>query len=260
VSTVDELPLDIWLSFWRLARRYHRYTVNEDDLHKLAHGPASLIVGYHGQPVPWDMCMLGLAIYEKRGYLPAGIVHRAADSIPPVRWLAEGINFFRGDDDRLTEWVAADRHVMVTPGGGAEAGRSFRNRYRVDWGDRLGYVRLAVKLGLRIVPVGASGVDHAYIGLNDSSKLGRRLGLPRDLEPLPWIGLGPLGMFPFSPPFRVEIDQLIGKPILPAVEGVSDVADEAGLRRVHRMVATAVQTLLDQARLPSALREQRADP
>jgi 1-acyl-sn-glycerol-3-phosphate acyltransferase len=256
MKRADSVPLEIWLAVWKLFRRYHTYSVNETDLAKLADSRASLIVGYHGRPVPWDMCLLGLALYEKGGYLPAGITHRGLESIPPLRWMADGIHFFRGDGPELKKWVKAGRHVMVTPGGGRETGRSYRDRYRVNWGNHFGYLRLAIKYRLPIVPVGASGVDHAYIGLNNSSKLGARLGLPRELEPLPWFALGPLGLFPFSPPFPVRIHQLIGEPIVPRDEGVTNAKDEKGLGMLHEKVAGAVQRLLDRARLPAELRAE----
>ena len=144
---------------------------------------------------------------------------------------------------------------MVTPGGPREGCRSFRDRYRVLWGERTGYLRLALKYGLRIVPVGAAGADGAYVGLNDAEALGRRLGLPPRWAYLAWIGFGPLGPFPFSPPFPVRVRQLVGEPIDP---GPVEPDDRDGLLRLHRRVTGAVQALLDRARGLPAGEEKRS--
>src|SRR5262249_12361884 len=55
VMTSRPLPLRLWLAYWRLLQRYHRYTVAG-----LEHldGPAALVAGYHGRPFAYDMCML----------------------------------------------------------------------------------------------------------------------------------------------------------------------------------------------------------
>ena len=61
------------------------------------------------------------------------------------------------------------------------------------------------------MPVGASGVDELYLSLNNGEIWGKRLHVPARL-PF-WIGLGPLGLWPLSPPFRVPVRQRIGHPI-----------------------------------------------
>lgn len=241
------LPLHIWVAAWRAAQYYFRYRV--DGIERLVGAPASLIVGYHGRPFAWDPAMLTVALYDRLGYLPHGFIHRGVDAIPPLRWFSDGLGFVTGDDPRLAAAVARGEHLMVTPGGANEGCRSYRHNYRVDWDGRLGYVRLAVKYGLPIVPVAASGVDDVYLGLTDAAALGRRLGLPRDWAWVPWLALGPLGVFPFSPPFPARVHQLVGRPI--PVRDV-DGDDRGALLALHARVQRALQRLLDQARARGA--------
>jgi 1-acyl-sn-glycerol-3-phosphate acyltransferase len=252
MSAASNLPLKLWLAFWRAGQRYHRYTVV--GLEHLNLGRSALIVGYHGRPFAFDMCMLTVAIHDRLGYLPHGIVNRSVRHIPPLRWLTDGLAFVTGDDQSLGAAVRRGEHIVVTPGGPREAARSFRSNYRVDWGDHLGYLRLALKHKLPIVPVAAAGADGTYIGLTDAYAIGERLGLPHDWAWLPWIGLGPLGIFPFSPPFPVRMHQIVGEPIDPLARGAIDPGNHAALRRLHERVTQRVQTLLDQA-----LAERRGD-
>ena len=255
-------PLRLWLGYWRALQRYHRYTVS--GLEHLDGSRAALIVGYHGRPFAYDMCMLTVALYDRLGYLPHGIVHRGMKDIPILRWLVDGLGFVTADDDDVSRAVARGEHIVVTPGGAREGCRGLRSRYRVDWGNSVGYLRLALRHGLCLVPVAAAGADGAYIGLNDADRLGRRLGLPRDWTWIPWLGLGPLGPYPLSPPFPVRMRQLVGEPIDPRSDGRISLDDRAGLLRLHARVQGAVQELLDRARgrrpvgMPEAARHDAA--
>jgi 1-acyl-sn-glycerol-3-phosphate acyltransferase len=249
------IPLRLWLAVWRLAQRYHRYTV--EGLEHLDGPRAALIVGYHGRPFAFDLCMMTVALHDRLGYFPHAIVHRGVNRVPPLGWVIRRLGGLTGDGPELAAAVARGEHIMVTPGGAREGTRPFWDRYRVHWGERLGYLRLALRYDLPIVPVGTAGADGTYVGFTNAEAVGRRLGLPADWAWLPWIAFGPLGLFPFSPPFPVRLRQLVGEPIDPGADGGARLDDRDSLLRLHRRVAGAVQALLDRARHVGRPREGR---
>jgi 1-acyl-sn-glycerol-3-phosphate acyltransferase len=237
-------PLAAWLALFGAMRRYHRYEVRGLD-HLLRPG-ACLLVGYHGKPVAYDLCMLTVTLHERLGYLPHGVVHGAVEKEPLMRWVSTSLGFVTGDGEAVERAVARGEHVLVQPGGTREGCRSSLHRYRVHWGDRTGYLRLALRHRLPIVPIAAHGVDDGYLGLNDGYALGKRLGAPARLPV--WLGLGLWGFFPLSPPFPVKITQIVGEPIDPMENGLidpDDPDDRPRLLALHRRVAGAVQALLD---------------
>ncbi|ADO72475.1 lysophospholipid acyltransferase family protein [Stigmatella aurantiaca] len=239
-------PLAAWLAGFRALRVWHRYeAVGLETL--LAPG-AKLIVGYHGRPLAFDQCMLTVELYERLGYLPHGIIHGAFKANRLMQWWIDGLGFVTGDGPELAEVVARGEHILVQPGGTREGCRSFRHRYQVDWGERTGYLRMAIKYGLPIVPVAGNGVDDAYVGLNDGHALGKRLHAPAQL-PL-WLGLGATGVWPFSLPFPVKMTQYVGAPFTRHLEGRVDPGDRQALRHIHHEVRGIVQALLDRARAP----------
>jgi 1-acyl-sn-glycerol-3-phosphate acyltransferase len=246
MTFTDRIPAWSWITFWRTMQYYHRYRV--EGLERLDGDEAMLIVGYHGRPLAFDMSMLTVAIYDRYGYLPHGVVHRGIDNLPGFRWFVDRLGFVTDDGAAIAAAVEAGEHIVVTPGGGQEGCRDFRHRYQVNWGNRTGYVKLAVRHGLKIVPVAADGADDTYVGLVNADDLGDLLGVPRKWAFALWVGFGPLGPYPFSPPFPVRMRQLVGEPIDPAADGPIDVGDRAALLRVHGRVTRAVQGLLDQAR------------
>jgi 1-acyl-sn-glycerol-3-phosphate acyltransferase len=234
--------LAAWLTFWRIWRRYHRYEVA--GMEKLdGIGPA-LIVGYHGRPLAWDMCMLTVEIYDRYGYLPHGILHRGVEMQPRLKQLADALGFVTRDGPELEAAVRRGEHIIDTPGGGEEGARHNRHQYQVSWGRRLGYLRLALRHGLPVVPVGAAGADSTYIGLNDPEKTAERLGVPKPFAWATWVGVGLGGIYPFAPPLPVKMKQFIGDPI-----ELGDIRadDLPALREAHERVTGAVQAILDQA-------------
>ncbi|NOZ00887.1 MAG: acyltransferase family protein [Deltaproteobacteria bacterium] len=241
-AVASRLARDFWLACWRAMIRYHRYEA--EGVENLDGIGSALIAGYHGRPAAWDMAMLTVVLYDRLGYIPHGIFHKALMK-PPVGWLLEGIGGVGGDSDELAAAVENGEHIIVTPGGVPEGTRSSLDKYRVHWGDRVGYVRLAARHRIPIVPAGAEGVDDTFIGLNNGYLTSRRFGFSGSF-PM-WVGIGPLGLSPFSPPFPVKIRTLIGKPIMDTTDPGLDPSDNDSLKRIHQKTTRAVQALLDRA-------------
>ncbi|MCU0686067.1 MAG: acyltransferase [Polyangiaceae bacterium] len=231
----DDPVVNAWLRAVGLLRNYHRYEV--EGLDNLDSDTSLLVVGYHGKAVAMDMILLGATMFERFGKPPRPVLHQ---SLPTM--LKNRLGWLSGDGPELAEAVELGQHILTTPGGAREAARGYESRYRVEWGSRTGYLRLALRYGLPIVPVGASGVDDLYLAPADGYALGRRLGLPRG-TPF-WPALGPLGLFPFSPPFPVQIKQIVGRAI--DLSGLRD--DERELGEAHRSIMADVQSLMDRAR------------
>jgi Diacylglycerol acyltransferase len=246
MSLVQRLAQKGWIDYWRMFQRYHRYSI--EGLEQLDSHRAMLVAGYHGRPIALDMCMFTVAFYDRYGYLPHGVVHRGLESFPPLKSFTDALGFVTDDGPEVERAIERGEHIVVTPGGGQEGCRSFRERYTVAWQGRFGYVRLAAKYGLPIVPVGGAGADDTYIGLNNAEALGRRLGIPRRWAFALWIGFGPMGLYPFSPPFPVRIRQFVGEPIDPWEGKPRPNASPAMLEDVHERVVDALQGVLDRAR------------
>jgi 1-acyl-sn-glycerol-3-phosphate acyltransferase len=243
-----------WFTYWNLMRRYHRFEARGLE-HLDRQRGSSLIVGYHGRPIAHDLCMLMALMRERKGPEPRPIIHSTARELPVLRWLVEGVGFVTGDGEALAQAISRGDHVLVTPGGTREGCRSSLERYRVSWGERLGYLHLALKYKLPVVPSASIGVDDTYLGLNDGYRWGKRLKVPGRL-PL-WLGVGPLGLWPFSPPFPARITLRLGEPIHLEAEGPVDPGDRERLLGLHRKVVSAVQGLLDSARAERRARRAR---
>lgn len=229
-----------WKGGWSFRRRWHRYAV-EGLEHFHATG-AALVVGYHGRPVAHDLCMLQVMLMEQ-GIVTHAVMHEVAQQLPFVRHALGPMGFVFGDGPAVAAAFAAGRKVIVTPGATREAARRHDVRYRVDWGGRTGWLRLAIKHCVPILPAGGWGVDDTYIGLVDGRDYAGRVKLPGGVPP--WLGLGPLGPWPLSPPFPVRIRTVIGAPYRRHLDEPPAPGDKAALAAMAAEVEGQVQAILD---------------
>jgi 1-acyl-sn-glycerol-3-phosphate acyltransferase len=77
--------------------------------------------------------------------------------------------------------AALDRgaKVLVFPGGDVEACRPYRERYRIQLAGRRGFIRVALRAGVRILPVVSAGGHQSLYLWSDGRAIARALGLPR---------------------------------------------------------------------------------
>src|SRR5262249_19039102 len=81
----------------------------------------------------------------------------------------------------------------------------------------------------------------------DAEAVGRLIGVPRMWSWMLWTGIGPFGLYPFSPPYPVRLRQRVGAPIDPWHGGEPRAADPDGLFGTHRHLIRAAQAVLDHA-------------
>ena len=228
-----------WIADWTWRQAWHRYQV-EGAEHVLTPG-AAMIVGYHGRPSAHDLCMLQIWLQRVHKVETHAIMHEGIQKVPVLRHLIEGMSFLTGDNETFAAAVAAGHKIIVTPGGTREGYRPFTVQNRVDWGERNGFVKLAMKYRLPIIPAAGVGVDRTFIGLVDGYSLGKRWNLAPSTPA--YVGVGPLGLWPLSPPFPVKITTRIGPPITAHLD--ADPTDRGLVQSVGARVRSAVQGLLD---------------
>ncbi len=231
-----------WMSDWRFRRSWHRYEV-EGLEHVLAPG-AALLAGYHGRPSAHDLCMLQILLLQEHGMVTHAIMHEAVRDVPVLRHLIEGFDFLTGDDEALAQVVRQGHKIIVTPGGTREGYRPSSIQGRVDWGDRNGFIKLAIKHQLPIIPVAGLGVDRTFWSPTDGTELAKRWNIPPTVPP--YVAVGPFGLWPFSLPFPVKITSRIGAPITDHL-GL-DPKDRAAVGAVGARVREVVQAMLDAPR------------
>ncbi len=223
---------------------------------------AGLYVGNHsGGLLTPDSFIFGGAVHETLGLdaVPYGLGHEGAISLPGIHQFIVPLGAVRASHENAHRLFERDHKVMVYPGGDVDAMRPFRHRNRVIFGGRKGYIRLALRERVPIIPVVAAGSHATLMILDDLRWLARGLGLHRryprtNVWPLslalPWgFMLGP-PLFYIPYPTRIWIEVL--EPIHLDPCGPEAAEDEDHVARCAEFVHGTMQRAL------AALAERRA--
>lgn len=185
-------------------------------------------------------------------------------SVPPVADLLLSYGLVMGHPEVCAALMADGQDILVFPGGAYESVKPSSERYRLQWKERYGFVRLAAKHGYTIMPFGLVGPDEFYNHLLEGrdlpdSPLGqvlKHLGLLNDntrTDVLPPLPVGSLGSF-LPKPQRCYLG--FGKPIdLSGYKGRQPTAKT--LRSIRDQVAGQVESQL--ARLLATRERHRGE-
>lgn len=213
---------------------------------------AALYVGNHngGMMTP-DTFLFAAAVYRAHGVggLPYGLANEVGISIPLVHHLAVPLGAVRASHANAHGLFARGHKVLVYPGGELDAMRPSRDRNRIVFEGRLGYIRLALREGVPVIPVVACGAHETFYVIDDGRWLARLLRTDRMLRSkvwpitlcLPWgvmVGVGPY--IPWRT--RILIETLA--PIHFDRSGAAALADEAYVRACAQRVESTMQTAL----------------
>jgi 1-acyl-sn-glycerol-3-phosphate acyltransferase len=198
-----------------------------------------------------DTWILGAALLRALGLedMPCSLAHDQVLRAPVVGYVLRRLGVSPASAEHAHRILDGGRKVLVYPGGDLDAFRPSRDRDRVVFGPRRGYVRLALRERVPIVPVVAAGSHEGFWVLSDGRWLASRLRTHRWLRTevlpitlsLPW-GLSP--GFPYIPlPTRILVE------ILPAIrferDGPEAADDDAWVEACHRRVHGAMQSALE---------------
>ena len=232
--------------FERLNRHYLRLKVS--GLERIGARPALYVGNHNGGVMGPDLsCTLG-TLWRALGpeYPLYAMAHDfAMRTLVPLGRAIQLVGAMRADPRSAAAAFDRGASVLAYPGGDLDAFRHFRDRDRVVFGERTGFVRVAQQAGVPIVPIVAHGAHRSAMILNDGAVIAEILGLPRRLRlqrlpialGLPWgVGAGPLPYLPL--PFSIRLR------VLPPVEAPAE-ADPGELR--DRVVSVMQSALTEMA-------------
>jgi 1-acyl-sn-glycerol-3-phosphate acyltransferase len=205
----------------RACRLWYRLDVQGMD--QLPEGPA-LIVGNHNSGTSfYEALGVGARMYRERGDTEVmhGLAHDQVVDAPILGDLMVRLGTLRASHEAAQKAFALGRKLWVFPGGSNEAFRSWSRRKEVDLGGRRGFIKLALRSGVPIVPVAFHGGQSGFVVLREGRRIAKFIGADRWLRndtwplmlALPWgVALGPVPHLPlpvkcrarFMPPIFLD--------------------------------------------------------
>ncbi len=181
-----------------IARYTGYFTPEVRGLDRLPAAGPVLVVGNHSclfyMPEAWTC---GQAILARRG-LAAPTCLLAYDllfAVPQVGTFLRRLGAIPASTGEARSALERGACVLAYPGGDLDACRPWTQRNRVEFGGRKGFVRLAIRCGVPVVPVVAHGGHDAVVILARGDRLARAAGLPAvRINVLPVLAGFPFGV------------------------------------------------------------------
>ncbi len=245
IRRLDMKSFEHRLAELEILDRYHRV-----EFHGLENIPASggaLLVGNHG-PFGMDALFVIKHVYEGRGRVVRALADRAVFQIPFYRLYATALGVVEGEPDQAVELLQGGSLVSVYPGGLREAVKSPRQKYQVRpfWQKALGFVRVALRAQVPIIPIACVGIDDVVFQARTAEQMHdsffmrqwqKKMNHEKYTAPL-WVGLGPLPL-----PLPVKLTYHVGWPIHLGY-GPEAADNEAVLRSLQDRVAGELEEML----------------
>jgi 1-acyl-sn-glycerol-3-phosphate acyltransferase len=253
--TLDGDAIDAWdpdyirrvLPLWRAGLgAYFRAEVRGIE-HIPAQGPCLLVGNHSGGTLIADTFVFAVAFYTHFG--PERRFHQLAHDIA-ARVPATGISRFGAvpaSHENAHRAFELGAPVLVYPGGDYETFRPSWHSDRVEFGERRGFVRLALEHGVPIVPVVAIGGQETALFLTRGQRAAKATG---------WAALTRIKVLPvaFAPPFgatlldlpaRLPLPAKITVEVLPPIDLREEFGPEPDHDEVHAHVTRLMQETLD---------------
>src|SRR6201999_1949984 len=214
--------------------------------------PPVLLVGIHsGAPFVWDAWTVGVQWWRRfaQDRPLHGTAHDVLMAMPLVGRYFRAMGVLPAAPDSMATALAEGRDVAVWPGGEVDSLRPWSERDRANLAGRKGFVKMAIRAGVPIVPIATVGGADAMPVLIRGDRLSRTLRLDRLLRlkglqlaiSLPW-GIAPPGLAQLPLPAKIRTR------FMPAVEIDNDpdrAEDDDYIDRKYHEVEDSIQSGMD---------------
>jgi 1-acyl-sn-glycerol-3-phosphate acyltransferase len=223
--------------------------------------PPVLLIGIHsGAPFVWDAWTVGAQWWRHFGESRAlhGTAHDALMALPGVGRYFRRMGVLPAAPDSITAALAAGHDVALWPGGERDSLRPWTDRDTAVLAGRTGFVKLAIRSGVPIVPIATVGGPDSMPVLASGKRLAKLLALDRvaRLKMFPIALQAPWGISPaFLPelPLPTKIRTAFQDPIELSTDperAQDDAYVQESYERVRASIQSGMDALARRRRLP----------
>jgi 1-acyl-sn-glycerol-3-phosphate acyltransferase len=214
--------------------------------------PPALLIGIHsGAPLVWDAWTVGVQWwrYFGRSRPLHGTAHDLLMGLPVLGAYFRRMGVLPARKESITAALRAGRDVALWPGGERDSLRPWLKRDEAVLAGRKGYIRLAIRTGVPIVPIATVGGPDAMPVLATGRRVAKLLRLDKvaRLKMFPIAIQAPWGISPAilpEIPFPTKIRTAFQDPI-ELEDDPELVDDEDYVRAAHERVCASIQAGMD---------------
>jgi len=222
------------------------------DVRGLAHippeGPVLLVGNHSGGTLIADTFVFGQHFYDHFG--PERRFHQLAHDLvfklPGLRALLERYGTVPASPVNMARALRRNAALLVYPGGDHETYRPSWESDRIDFAHRTGFVELALKHRVPVVPVVAIGGQETALFLGQGRRLARALRLDERLrlKVLPAAIGPPFGLTILDLPMRVPLPAKISIRILKPIDLLDRLGPRPDPEKGYKLVTSTMQRTL----------------
>jgi 1-acyl-sn-glycerol-3-phosphate acyltransferase len=223
------------------------FRVEWEGLDRIPTDGGALLVANHAGAIPSDAPVIMHGIESELGRPVYGLADHMFRDIPVVGTLWNRLGGVVAHPDNAYRLLREQHQlVLVFPEGNKGPGKTFDQRYQLRRFGRGGFVEIAMRAGVPVVPIAVIGAEESMPILAKSNTIGRALGLPY----LPLTAnhlvfgpvLGTIGYFPAK--FRLRVLEPVSFDVEPGLERYSRsrIMDES--ERIRQQIQEALYDML----------------
>jgi len=216
-------------------------------------GPFLVVANHSGGQIPPDLPVLLTAWWRQRGEDERvyALFHSFFLGLPGVGRVMARAGAVEASPEAAEEILRSGGILIDFPGGDYEVFRPWRERNQIEFGDRLGFVRLALRTGVPVVPAVSIGGQETVIVLARGERVARWLHIDRifRIKVMPLVAGPPLGIVPggiptWPLPSKITVE--LGEPIdWSGRYGPDSAEDNAVVRSCYEELVQIMQSTLD---------------
>ena len=214
--------------------------------------PPALLIGIHsGAPFVWDAWTVGIQWWRRFGdERPLhGTAHDALMAAPGIGAFFRRMGVLPAAPDSISAALAAGHDVALWPGGEVDSLRPWTQRDDAILAGRKGFIRMAIKAGVPIVPIATVGGPDSMPILTRGRTLAKVLQLDKlaRIKVMPLALSAPWGLSPAMLP-EIPLPTKIRTAFQDPIEVDTDperVKDDAYIDRMYEEVQGSIQHGMD---------------
>ena len=216
-------------------------------------GPFLLVCNHSGGQIPPDLPVLLTAWWRERGEDEPvyALFHSFFLSLPGVGPVMARAGAVEASPQAAEDVLRQGGILIDFPGGDYEVFRPWRERNQIQFGGRLGFVRLALRTQVPVIPVVSIGGQESLVVLARGERLAKALRLDRlfRIKVMPLVAGPPFGVVPggiptWPLPSKITVE--IGVPIDWTTRHGPEAADQVDVVQVcYDELVSVMQTTLD---------------
>jgi 1-acyl-sn-glycerol-3-phosphate acyltransferase len=238
----------------------HYYRSEIEGVEHLTDERSMVVCTHNGSINTPDLYVLMVAFWRRFGLETPGygMMHRAAFRIPMLGETLERLGALPASRKNAEMVLDHGFPLLVCPGGDIDALKPYRQRHTITFGERRGFIRLAIKKQVPLTPVISVGAHETLFILNDGAKLARLLRLDKlmRVKSAPFsfsfpfgLGIAGLGSLPLPSKIKVRVLEPIDLGVSPEAADDPEIVEQC-FERVRDTMQRSLDELASRRRWP----------